>query len=72
MDDLTFLRKRRRSPIFSISVNHNIKYFILEPVVMERILLVTVYPNLAELKLFNFEQQIASKYFTRKHLTYTS
>ncbi|CAM2727821.1 unnamed protein product [Rotaria socialis] len=68
MDDLTFLRKRRRSPIFSISVNHNIKYFILEPVVMERILLVTVYPNLAELKLFNFEQQIASKYFTRLSL----
>ncbi|CAF2179596.1 unnamed protein product [Rotaria magnacalcarata] len=45
-------------------INHNIKYFILEPVVMERILLATVYPNLTELELFNFEQQIASKYFT--------
>ncbi|CAF3559509.1 unnamed protein product, partial [Rotaria socialis] len=26
---------------------------------MERILLAAVYPNLTELKLFNFEQQIA-------------
>ncbi|CAM4919280.1 unnamed protein product [Rotaria socialis] len=31
---------------------------------MERILRAAVYPNLTELKLFNFEQQIASKYFT--------
>ncbi|CAM4846643.1 unnamed protein product [Rotaria magnacalcarata] len=45
-------------------IRHNIKYFILEPVFMERILLAAVYPNLTELKLFNFEQQIASKYFT--------
>ncbi|CAF2157621.1 unnamed protein product [Rotaria magnacalcarata] len=53
-------------------IRHNIKYFILEPVFMERILLAAVYPNLTELKLFNFEQQIASKYFTGKHLTCTS
>ncbi|CAF1526159.1 unnamed protein product [Rotaria magnacalcarata] len=45
-------------------INHNIKYFILEPNFMERILLAAVYPNLTELKLLNFEQQIASKYFT--------
>ncbi|CAF3808295.1 unnamed protein product [Rotaria magnacalcarata] len=45
-------------------IHHCIKYFILEPVFMERILLAAVYPNLTELKLFNFEQQIASKYFT--------
>ncbi|CAF3220867.1 unnamed protein product [Rotaria socialis] len=45
-------------------IHHNIKYFILEPVFMERILRAAVYPNLTELKLFNFEQQIASKYFT--------
>ena len=53
-------------------IHHNIKYFILEPVFMERILLAAVYPNLTELKLFNFEQQIASKYFTGKYLTCTS
>ncbi|CAF4265560.1 unnamed protein product [Rotaria magnacalcarata] len=45
-------------------IHHNIKYFILEPVFMGRILLAAVYPNLTELKLFNFERQIASKYFT--------
>ncbi|CAF3572212.1 unnamed protein product, partial [Rotaria socialis] len=36
----------------------------LKYVVIELILLAAVYPNLTELKLFNFEQQIASKYFT--------
>ncbi|CAF3378951.1 unnamed protein product [Rotaria socialis] len=45
-------------------IHHTIKYFILKPVFMERILRAAVYPNLTELKLFNFEQQIASKYFT--------
>ncbi|CAF3654362.1 unnamed protein product [Rotaria socialis] len=45
-------------------INHNIKCFILEPVLLERILLAAVYPNLTEFKLFNFEQQIVSKYFT--------
>ncbi|CAF4112063.1 unnamed protein product, partial [Rotaria magnacalcarata] len=45
-------------------IHRSIKYFILEPIFMERILLAAVYPNLTELKLFNFEQQIASKYFT--------
>ncbi|CAF1600522.1 unnamed protein product [Rotaria magnacalcarata] len=37
-------------------INHNIKCFILEPVLLKRILLATVYPNLTEFKLFNFEQ----------------
>ncbi|CAF3686864.1 unnamed protein product [Rotaria sp. Silwood1] len=45
-------------------IHHNVKYIILEPVLMEHILLATVYPNLTELKIFNFEQQIALKYFT--------
>jgi len=48
-------------------IHHNVKYFILEPVFMERILPATVYPNLTELKLFNFDQQIALKYFTGKY-----
>jgi hypothetical protein len=53
-------------------IEDNVKYFILEPVFMERILLATVYPNLTELKLFNFEQEIALKYFAGKYLTCTS
>ncbi|CAF4892082.1 unnamed protein product, partial [Rotaria socialis] len=40
------------------------KYFILEPVFMELILLAAVYPNRTELKLFNFEQRTTAKYFT--------
>jgi hypothetical protein len=48
-------------------IHHNVRYFILEPVFMERILLATVYPNLTELKLFNFDQQIVLKYFTGKY-----
>jgi hypothetical protein len=53
-------------------IHRNVKYFILEPVFLERILLATVYPNLTELKIVNFEQQIALKYFTGKYLTCTS
>ncbi|CAM4843830.1 unnamed protein product [Rotaria magnacalcarata] len=53
-------------------IHDNIKSIILEPVLMEPILLATVYPNLTELKLFNFKQQIVSKYFTGKHLICTS
>lgn len=43
---------------------HNVDCFILEPIFMERFLLAAVYPNLTELKLFNFKQQVAYKYFT--------
>ncbi|CAF2956719.1 unnamed protein product [Rotaria sp. Silwood2] len=44
----------------------NIKSLILESGSMERILLAADYPNLAELKLFNFNNKIASHYFTVK------
>ncbi|CAF4472397.1 unnamed protein product, partial [Rotaria sp. Silwood2] len=44
----------------------NIKSLILESGSMERILLATDYPNLYELKLFNFNNKIASHYFTIK------
>jgi len=53
-------------------IHYNVKYFILEPVLMERILLAADYPNLTKLKIFNFERQIALYHFTSKHLTYTS
>ncbi|CAF4029189.1 unnamed protein product [Rotaria sordida] len=45
-------------------IDHNIKSLILESKSMERILLVTDYPNLAKLKIFNFIDKIASYYFT--------
>jgi hypothetical protein len=45
-------------------IHDNVKCFNLEPVSMERILLAADYPNLTELKLFNFKQEIALSYFT--------
>ncbi|CAF1599668.1 unnamed protein product [Rotaria sordida] len=49
-------------------IHHNVKYLILEPTSMERILLVSNYPNLTSLKLFNFEEHIALNYFTDKSI----
>ncbi|CAF2337364.1 unnamed protein product [Rotaria sp. Silwood2] len=45
-------------------IGHNIKSLILESESIERILLTADYPNLTELKLLNFKDQIASCYFT--------
>ncbi|CAF1391801.1 unnamed protein product [Adineta steineri] len=42
----------------------NVKCFIIEPEFMERILLATPYPNLTELKLFNFQSVTSLHYFT--------
>ncbi|CAF3671279.1 unnamed protein product [Rotaria sp. Silwood1] len=42
----------------------NVKCFIVEPEFMERILLATPYPNLTELKLFNFQRDSSLHYFT--------
>ncbi|CAF3749201.1 unnamed protein product [Rotaria sp. Silwood1] len=47
-------------------IHENVKYFILEPLSMECILLTADYPNLTELKLFNFTEEICLKYFTSK------
>jgi hypothetical protein len=49
-------------------IHHNVKCFILYPVIMERILLATDYPNLTVLKIVHFQQEIALNYFTSKHL----
>ncbi|CAF4023206.1 unnamed protein product, partial [Rotaria sp. Silwood1] len=45
-------------------INHNVKSLILGSESMERIYLAADYPNLTELKLFNFTDKIASCYFT--------
>jgi hypothetical protein len=47
-------------------IDYNVKSFILESKSMERILLAGNYPNLTELKLFNFKDKIASSFFTGK------
>ena len=49
-------------------IRRNVKCFIFDPCLMERILLVTDYPNLTELKIHHFHQEIAFNYFTSKHL----
>jgi hypothetical protein len=49
-------------------IHHNVRCFILCPVLMERILLATDYPNLTVLKIIHFQQEIALNYFTSKHL----
>jgi hypothetical protein len=48
-------------------IRDNVTYFILKPVLMERILLATKYPNLTNLKIFDFKKEIALHYFTSKY-----
>jgi len=47
-------------------IHLNVKSLILESTSMERIFLAANYPNLTELKLFNFNHEIVSRYFTSK------
>ena len=47
-------------------IHEKVKCFILEPISMEHILLAAEYPNLTELKLFNFTQEVCLNYFTSK------
>ncbi len=47
-------------------VHYNVKSLVLNSISMERILLAADYPNLSELKIFNFNGEIASSYFTGK------
>jgi hypothetical protein len=49
-------------------IHHNVKCFILDSTLIKCILCVTDYPNLTELKIFDFDQYIALKHFTSKHL----
>jgi len=47
-------------------IHHNVKCLILESSYMGRFLHATDYPYLTKLKFFNFNQDIASTYFTGK------
>ena len=49
-------------------IHYNVKCLIFEATSMERILLVTHYPNLTELKLFNFQRDNSLHYFTGKQV----
>jgi hypothetical protein len=49
-------------------IHLNVKCFILQSVLMKRILLATNYPNLTELKIVDFQRTITLNYFTSKHL----
>ena len=45
-------------------IHNNVKYLILKPNLMERILLATGYPSLTKLKLLNFKKDTVAQYFT--------
>ncbi|CAF3478543.1 unnamed protein product [Rotaria sp. Silwood2] len=45
-------------------IHYNVKSLILDSISMEKILLAGDYPNLTQLKLFNFNGKIVSRYFT--------
>ncbi|CAF4105324.1 unnamed protein product [Rotaria sordida] len=45
-------------------IHYNVKSLTLNSLSMERILLVADYSNLCEIKIFNFNSKIASRYFT--------
>ncbi|CAF3384683.1 unnamed protein product [Rotaria socialis] len=45
-------------------IHYSVKSLILDSISMEKILLAGDYPNLTQLKLFNFNENIVSRYFT--------
>ncbi|CAF1307846.1 unnamed protein product [Rotaria sordida] len=45
-------------------IHYNVKSLILDSISMEKILLAGNYPNLTQLKFFNFNGKIVSCYFT--------
>ncbi len=47
-------------------IHYNVKSLILYSISMEQILLTGNYPNLTQLKLFNFNRKIVSDCFTDK------
>ncbi len=51
-------------------IDHNVTSLILESGSMKRILVAADYSNLTELKLFNVNDYIVSRYFTGKKFQY--
>jgi hypothetical protein len=52
------------------TVHYNVKCLIVEPTSMERILLATDYPNLTQLKIYNFQRDSSLRHFTGKQIFY--
>jgi len=50
-------------------IHYSIKKLILDTTSMKNILLVCNYPNLTSLELFNFGEEIVSRYFMGKYIT---
>ena len=48
-------------------IHYNVKSLIVNSLSMERILLAGDYPNLCQIKIFNFNVKIAPRYFTGKY-----
>jgi hypothetical protein len=51
-----------------LRIHSNVKCLIVEPVSMERIFLAAHYPNLSELKLYNFQRETTLRYLTGKQV----
>ena len=49
-------------------IHYNVKCLVIESKAMQCILLSGDYPNLTQLKIFSFNQDIVSRYFTGKYL----
>ncbi len=45
-------------------IQYNIKCLVFESMIMKRILLAADYPNLTQLKIFKFNEDFVSRYFT--------
>jgi hypothetical protein len=45
-------------------IQYSIQYLIVEPTAMERIALAADYPNLTKLKIYQFNKDVVSHYFT--------
>jgi hypothetical protein len=45
-------------------IQYSIRYLIVEPTAMERIALADDYPNLTKLKIYQFNKDVVSHYFT--------
>ena len=52
-------------------IYNNVKSLIVESVSMEYILRAAYYPNLTELKIFNINKAIVSRYFSGKRLVFS-
>lgn len=51
-------------------MNHCVRSLIVESGSMERVLLAGDYPNLTQLQIFNFDEEVVARYFTGKNRSF--